>query len=787
MAKVANATSRDIPIRRPTSPWTSSAAGDVAMTDHNPRDGGKLWKQNLNGRGSSVRGAEVKQHSVEASSELRWSSPAREQTISKASGHIFSSSLRSDYSQWWVIDSGGSGSVNISIKTILPASLGYTVRYGVMQVVVCSCRSLEYCMLFPCVPEVSLSGISIEQHVTVKGGSARVEVINSNGVGSICIGWGGDDCPSRPLPPKWQLATPELSQDCSNAPTAHLISLMTETPGSTWSYTFATCQDGFCSSEPICEEGKMLQNGTRELAYNLNADREGSKYYIVAISCIHNVSSDYLFTSLCIRPPPIVSFSLNGVFSAGVASAAFELLHAAFSSYSGSPYENILVKEATTEQVSKDQTFAVTFHIFSQSNIQAVSYADALVKHFTSIQTQVAENISNLQLLSYKIDSPLAYLTEGAYPCVTHYDCFENLFCQQIPGYSDFGVCARCNFCTDNSDAFNGACPQDKCPGSGRFSGCTDATKLLQLINDKCSDNNPFEVWSYGPAGRPPQIIPSFQPKLREITKNNRMVGAVVVTQRRSPTTSCLQKIDRIDVRQYPATVDSGKYCPATGTYDSTPYGYDPNFMPFSNLYNPKLSPEVFYAPSERNVLKDSNGKESLSFPKGFYPHEYDQNRLDTNLDGMLSDGERSADSSTSVYKKQSEMVEGSRSTFKLFFDERLTQKQAEKMVTFAQDGQFIDSQTSEVTVEILSYSAVNGMFCYCQIFFTWDDGGNIDWNYMLDSFNVDLILYPSPLTIFLMLFVICALCINGYMETMEILGMARRFLLKKYVLDPFN
>ena len=83
-------------------------------------------------------------------------------------------------------------------------------------------------------------------------------------------------------------------------------------------------------------------------------------------------------------------------------------------------------------------------------------------------------------------------------------------------------------------------CPQDRCPNSGGFPACIDGTKLLETHLASCKAKHAFEIWKYGKReDGPPRIKPDFKPKARMVTPNNRLVGAVVVSQRRMALEAC--------------------------------------------------------------------------------------------------------------------------------------------------------------------------------------------------------------------------------------------------------
>jgi len=55
-----------------------------------------------------------------------------------------------------------------------------------------------------------------------------------------------------------------------------------------------------------------------------------------------------------------------------------------------------------------------------------------------------------------------------------------------------------------------------------------------------CKSSHKFEVWKWGKkADGAPKVRPAFQPKSRSVTPNNRLVGAIVVSQKRNELEQC--------------------------------------------------------------------------------------------------------------------------------------------------------------------------------------------------------------------------------------------------------
>lgn len=230
-----------------------------------------------------------------------------------------------------------------------------------------------------------------------------------------------------------------------------------------------------------------------------------------------------------------------------------------------------------------------------------------------------------------------------------------------------------------------------------------------------CNSSYKFEIWKHGFKDYNVDIKPSFTTTVRSITPNNRLVGAVVLSQKRVAYGRCSQenslfKTARLNkhVNAY-AGAELNKCHLAAQTSD-LPFGYDPAFIRASSMYNGKLRAQTLYKGSEFATSE---------LPYAFFPHKYNADAIDRDRDGVVNQTEASASASSYAHsyvsngkvlpaKAPEQTCDASADDFLLFFDERLTQTQALKMLTFAKDGKFIDAQTEEVKVRFVTYNVVS-------------------------------------------------------------------------------
>ena len=136
------------------------------------------------------------------------------------------------------------------------------------------------------------------------------------------------------------------------------------------------------------------------------------------------------------------------------------------------------------------------------------------------------------------------------------------------------------------------------------------------------------------------------------------------------------------------------------------------------------------------------------------------------------------------MQKPKDRVLKAHENEFKLFFDERLTWKQAQQMLTFANNGSYIDRNTSRVEVRFVTYNRPYDLFCLSRITFEWKVGGKISWEYKISP----VVLKPaSSFTHFFACLVAVCLVINTVMELGEVAMASRRFHLRDYVCDFFN
>jgi hypothetical protein len=307
---------------------------------------------------------------------------------------------------------------------------------------------------------------------------------------------------------------------------------------------------------------------------------------------------------------------------------------------------------------------------------------------------------------------------DSKYGCLTNYECAEGMFCSyhavrtwSRDDYVGFGpACDACETCLNDQTPVDGKCPEDKCgPRAGTFPRCWDASQLL--ANLSCPDRYALNLsasggqsgaGSTGTSGVATGVAaPLASVRARFLTPFNRMVGALLVRQKRlkAPTVDPNRTFDTCalgndSVARYSDSADPSRgFVCLTEVMDTTPFGTDPAFASYSSLYDGRIDPLEYYNKSEFASLGSLN-------PFGFFPHSYDQR--------------------TGTRKAGEALVEKEADSFLVFVDERVSNAQARRLITYLEDGNFIDQQTQEISVELNTLNARNKILCKVRFVFTW-------------------------------------------------------------------
>ncbi len=366
--------------------------------------------------------------------------------------------------------------------------------------------------------------------------------------------------------------------------------------------------------------------------------------------------------------------------------------------------------------------------------------------------------------------------------CTSHYDCaavapsrvgtknitymtpedlaWGNGFCGAWGSRTTGGRAPTCDFCrlyciTPDIDSYDGVCPED-CGNffSGKGPACVSATKMRKTYD--CTDTHQFELRQFT---RPSEVVRDPREvnmkELRSLTAGNKLIGGVMLTQRRKPIGPCPAVAGMDDFTRHHAL-----RCPVNDAgFNTAPFGLDPMFAKSSKLFNGKRRPVEFY--NETSELSASGR------PYGFYPHQWD--------------------SRAGTLKDQNTTWAPSMQEFKLFLDGRLSAASAQRLFQFITDGLFLDESTAQLKVSMITYNAVAKLFGSWSIVFEWHYTGDISWEYSLQVVNVDSNANSAPVKSFVIGLSIFFFMMHVTMELRQIYMHSVKMRIWSYFSSFFN
>eukprot|EP00937_MAST-01D_sp_MAST-1D-sp2_P003230 g3230.t1 len=187
------------------------------------------------------------------------------------------------------------------------------------------------------------------------------------------------------------------------------------------------------------------------------------------------------------------------------------------------------------------------------------------------------------------------------------------------------------------------------------------------------------EMPDLGPATQTRKIFPqNLNPRRRMFAAQNRVLGGVLLGQKRDSVYECATVVRSTDGREHTLGACSGD-APngTTAKLWSEPYGSDPCYLQTSALYN-----------------SDLNRTGLARMPFGFSPD-------------MFS-GRASVTS------------------FPVYFDTDLGAERTQLLLRYLKDGFYIDAQTRELDVKMILYNAFHRFFCVAEVTFVFEKGGVI-------------------------------------------------------------
>ncbi len=279
----------------------------------------------------------------------------------------------------------------------------------------------------------------------------------------------------------------------------------------------------------------------------------------------------------------------------------------------------------------------------------------------------------------------------------------------------------------------------------------------------------------YQPAA--PEVAPDGIAKVRFITPFNRLIGPVMITQKRRTTGNCSKVVNTYLKNWAETGLDAGDGClQGPNDFDSEFYGLDPAFVPSTAVYDGMLVAEDYYERHERlnKTVQEFNSRDKPvdvtypSVPVGFYPYKYDL--------------------FNHTFKAENTYNQEHGDYFRLYFDTQLSQTQAMSMLDFMKDGGFLDDATSSIDVQTITFNAELNRFTLARFDFVWTEGGVISWDYWLESVVLEPYDLPTGTTqLTLEIIVLTLFGINVWLELVDILVALRANKILDYITNIGN
>lgn len=274
-----------------------------------------------------------------------------------------------------------------------------------------------------------------------------------------------------------------------------------------------------------------------------------------------------------------------------------------------------------------------------------------------------------------------------------------------------------------------------------------------------------------------PEVAPPGQAKTRYVTPFNRLIGPIMITQKRRTTGNCSKVVNPFLKKWAETGLDAGDGClQAPDDFDSEFFGLDPAFVPGTAVYDGLLIPDEYYERHERlnKTVQEFNSRDQAvdvtyaSVPIGFYPYKYDLYNHTWREEG--------------TYRKEYADY------FRLYFDTQISHTQAMNMLDYMKDGGFLDDATSHIESQTIAYNAELNRFTLARFTFAWTEGGVITWDYWMESIVLEPYDLPTGTAQLTMEIIVVTLFgINVWLELVDILVAVRANKYLDYLLNIGN
>jgi len=202
-------------------------------------------------------------------------------------------------------------------------------------------------------------------------------------------------------------------------------------------------------------------------------------------------------------------------------------------------------------------------------------------------------------------------------------------------------------------------------------------------------------------------------------------------------------------------------------------YGFDPLYLPVSQLYNKEFADEISYLYPSKDAPAPAPAPAPASASETTAPAPASETAWTTRSATHLLRPKGITDTHQTPYAFSFEEALRPLGGFGIFFSNELSYAEVLKSIVYMRDGKFIDSNTESVEVRAMTYNADLNLFAELLVTFEFKTSGVIDVDAFIRSINVQPHRFYADL--FQMLFEIAffvMLCFNITMESIQLFSL---------------
>ena len=226
----------------------------------------------------------------------------------------------------------------------------------------------------------------------------------------------------------------------------------------------------------------------------------------------------------------------------------------------------------------------------------------------------------------------------------------------------------------------------------------------------------------------------------------NRLLGGLLVTQSRKTRIPCKDSKAEYFGDQSERFHELSTSCSISNNNDDAyeySYGFDPLYLPASNLYHSEFKNNInqLYSAEESNMLRPKTPLQSKQTPYGF------------------------------IFEKALTDYGG----YGVYFNLDLSYAECQQRVEYLRDGKFIDGNTKEVSIRAMTFNADLNVFTRLHLKFESKSSGIVEVNSYVNSINVQPYRFSlDAFRLFLELSFLGMLLVSSVLESLELVSLCR-------------